>query len=64
MTAHYLGLRGDTDALLLARRGSAIGVPFSFEGIFFLLEAVFTRSICTAGTGCRGGCTSGPSGRS
>jgi cytochrome d ubiquinol oxidase subunit I len=76
MTAHYLGLRGDTDALLLARRwskvmavlvavgavsgtvlsfdmgllwpglmgkyGSAIGIPFSFEGIFFLLEAVFT----------------------
>jgi cytochrome d ubiquinol oxidase subunit I len=76
MTAHYLGLRGDADALLLARRwskvmavlvavgavsgtvlsfdmgllwpglmgtyGSAIGIPFSFEGIFFLLEAVFT----------------------
>ncbi|MGH3120416.1 MAG: cytochrome ubiquinol oxidase subunit I, partial [Streptosporangiaceae bacterium] len=76
MIAHYLGLRGDADALLLARRwskvmavlvavgavsgtvlsfdmgllwpglmgryGSAIGIPFSFEGIFFLLEAVFT----------------------
>jgi cytochrome d ubiquinol oxidase subunit I len=69
MTAHYPGLRGDADALLLARRwsklmavlvavgavsgtvlpfdmgllwpglmgryGSAIGIPFSFEGIFF-----------------------------
>jgi cytochrome bd ubiquinol oxidase subunit I len=27
---------------LMGRFGSAIGVPFSFEGIFFLLEAVFT----------------------
>ncbi len=76
MVAHYRGLRGDADALLLARRwskvmavlvavgavsgtvlsfdmgllwpglmgryGAAIGIPFSFEGVFFLLEAVFT----------------------
>jgi cytochrome d ubiquinol oxidase subunit I len=27
---------------LMGRYGSAIGIPFSFEGIFFLLEAVFT----------------------
>jgi cytochrome d ubiquinol oxidase subunit I len=27
---------------LMGRFGSAIGIPFSFEGIFFLLEAVFT----------------------
>ncbi len=27
---------------LMGRFGAAIGVPFSFEGIFFLLEAVFT----------------------
>ena len=27
---------------LMGRFGGAIGVPFSFEGIFFLLEAVFT----------------------
>jgi cytochrome bd ubiquinol oxidase subunit I len=27
---------------LMGRYGSVIGIPFSFEGIFFLLEAVFT----------------------
>jgi cytochrome d ubiquinol oxidase subunit I len=27
---------------LMGRFGSVIGIPFSFEGIFFLLEAVFT----------------------
>ena len=27
---------------LMGKYGSAIGIPFSFEGIFFLLEAVFT----------------------
>src|ERR1700761_1402348 len=27
---------------LMGRFGSAIGIPFSIEGIFFLLEAVFT----------------------
>jgi len=27
---------------LMGRFGAAIGIPFSFEGIFFLLEAVFT----------------------
>jgi cytochrome d ubiquinol oxidase subunit I len=27
---------------LMGRYGAAIGIPFSFEGIFFLLEAVFT----------------------
>ena len=27
---------------LMGKFGSAIGIPFSFEGIFFLLEAVFT----------------------
>ena len=27
---------------LMGPYGSAIGIPFSFEGIFFLLEAVFT----------------------
>jgi cytochrome d ubiquinol oxidase subunit I len=27
---------------LMGRFGSTIGIPFSFEGIFFLLEAVFT----------------------
>lgn len=27
---------------LMGRYGSIIGIPFSFEGIFFLLEAVFT----------------------
>ena len=27
---------------LMSRFGAAIGVPFAFEGIFFLLEAVFT----------------------
>jgi cytochrome d ubiquinol oxidase subunit I len=75
LIAHLKGLRGDGDALRLARRwskamavlvavgavsgtllsfemgllwpglmgrfGAAIGIPFSIEGIFFLLEAVF-----------------------
>src|SRR5881227_3117153 len=27
---------------LMGRYGSVIGIPFSIEGIFFLLEAVFT----------------------
>src|SRR6201986_460840 len=27
---------------LMGRYGSVIGIPFTFEGIFFLLEAVFT----------------------
>src|ERR1700753_2966080 len=27
---------------LMGRYGSVIGIPFTFEGVFFLLEAVFT----------------------
>jgi cytochrome d ubiquinol oxidase subunit I len=37
---------------LMGRYGAAIGIPFSFEGISFLLEAVFTAIYLTAGTGC------------
>ncbi len=41
--------------------GAAFGVPFAFEGLFFLIEAIFVaRSTSTGGVGSSRGPTSGP----
>src|SRR5260221_9064127 len=49
---------------LMGRFGAAIGFPFSVEGIFFFLEAIFVGSTCTGGGGCRPGRTGGAGCRS